>query len=62
MRYPIARWDACIAFAFYRLAVIMQGIGVRLAKGNASQAELTTSGALKLADMMVGFGLAVAGR
>ncbi|KAI9205657.1 kinase-like domain-containing protein [Polychytrium aggregatum] len=34
--YPIPRWDFCIAFAFFRTAVILQGIAARIKIGQSS--------------------------
>lgn len=34
--YPIPNWDFCIAFAFFRLAVIAQGIAARIKRRQAS--------------------------
>ncbi|EGU11552.1 hypothetical protein RTG_02326 [Rhodotorula toruloides ATCC 204091] len=33
------RWEGCVSFAFFRLAVITQGIAARVAQGNASSAK-----------------------
>ncbi|GAA5898413.1 hypothetical protein JCM6882_007769, partial [Rhodosporidiobolus microsporus] len=33
------RWEGCVSFAFFRLAVITQGIAARHARGNASSAR-----------------------
>ncbi|GAA5876901.1 hypothetical protein JCM16303_006327 [Sporobolomyces ruberrimus] len=35
-------WEGCISFAFFRLAVITQGIAARFAQGNASSAKAGT--------------------
>ncbi|GAA5940635.1 phosphotransferase family protein [Sporobolomyces koalae] len=35
-------WQGCISFAFFRLAVITQGIAARFAQGNASSAKAGT--------------------
>ncbi|KAI8050969.1 kinase-like domain-containing protein [Syncephalis plumigaleata] len=37
--YPINNWMFCMAFSFFRLCVITQGIAARVAKGNASSAQ-----------------------
>ncbi|KAJ3106145.1 hypothetical protein HDU97_006962 [Phlyctochytrium planicorne] len=37
--YPIPRFDFCIAFSFFRLAVIAQGVAARVAKKQASSAN-----------------------
>ncbi|KAI9593619.1 kinase-like domain-containing protein [Syncephalis fuscata] len=37
--YPIPNWMFCMAFSFFRLCVITQGIAARVAKGNASSAQ-----------------------
>ncbi|KAJ3291240.1 hypothetical protein HK104_006228 [Borealophlyctis nickersoniae] len=44
--YPIPNWDFCIAFAFFRLAVITQGIAARVKRGQASSANAKTFAAL----------------
>ncbi|KAJ3317299.1 hypothetical protein HDV06_001721 [Boothiomyces sp. JEL0866] len=36
LQYPIKNWDFCVAFAFFRLAVITQGIAARVARNQAS--------------------------
>lgn len=41
-RFAISHWEFCIAFSFFRLAVITQGIAARVAMGNASSAEART--------------------
>ncbi|POY72297.1 hypothetical protein BMF94_4599 [Rhodotorula taiwanensis] len=35
-------WEGCVSFAFFRLAVITQGIAARVAQGNASSAKAAT--------------------
>ncbi|ORY52816.1 kinase-like domain-containing protein [Leucosporidium creatinivorum] len=40
--YPLPRWTACVSFAFFRLAVITQGIAARSAQGQASSAKAKT--------------------
>ncbi|SCV71798.1 BQ2448_4492 [Microbotryum intermedium] len=40
--YPLERWTAAVSFAFFRLAVITQGIAARAAKGQASSAKAKT--------------------
>ena len=35
----LKHWPACIAFSFFRLAVILQGIAFRSCRGVASQAD-----------------------
>ncbi|KAG0046652.1 hypothetical protein BGZ83_008208 [Gryganskiella cystojenkinii] len=37
--FPIKNWLFCIAFSFFRLAVILHGIKARVARGQASSAE-----------------------
>jgi aminoglycoside phosphotransferase (APT) family kinase protein len=37
--YPIDRWMFAVAFSFFRLAVILQGIAARVARKQASSAE-----------------------
>ncbi|KAK9701385.1 hypothetical protein K7432_011736 [Basidiobolus ranarum] len=37
--YPIKNWDFFVAFSFFRLAVITQGIAARSAKNQASSAK-----------------------
>merc|ERR1712113_747666 len=37
--FPIADWNFFIAFSFLRLAVIVQGVAMRAASGQASQKE-----------------------
>lgn len=37
--YPLINWDCAVSFAFFRLAVIAQGIAARSAKGQASSAR-----------------------
>lgn len=34
--YPIRGWDFCIAFAFFRMAVILQGVAARIKRNQAS--------------------------
>ncbi|KAJ3055488.1 hypothetical protein HK097_010347 [Rhizophlyctis rosea] len=43
-RYPIPNWKFCVAFSFFRLAVITQGIAARVKRGQASSAEAETFG------------------
>ncbi|KNC99615.1 uncharacterized protein SPPG_05002 [Spizellomyces punctatus DAOM BR117] len=38
-QYPIPKWDFCVAFAFFRLAVIAQGIAARIKRKQASSAN-----------------------
>ncbi|CAG8646689.1 5258_t:CDS:2, partial [Scutellospora calospora] len=38
-QYPIPNFEFCIAFSFFRLAVILQGIAARIARKQASSAE-----------------------
>lgn len=37
--YPIPNWDFCVAFSYFRLAIISQGIAARLKLGQASSAN-----------------------
>ncbi|KAG2205949.1 hypothetical protein INT47_005267 [Mucor saturninus] len=37
--YPIPRWKFAVAFSFFRLSVILQGIAARVARKQASSAE-----------------------
>jgi len=37
--YPIQNWSFCVAFAFFRVAVITQGIAARVARKQASSAK-----------------------
>jgi aminoglycoside phosphotransferase (APT) family kinase protein len=37
--YPIQNWSFCVAFAFFRVAVITQGIAARVARKQASSAQ-----------------------
>ncbi|KAI5475452.1 hypothetical protein MNV49_001373 [Pseudohyphozyma bogoriensis] len=39
MPYPLKGWNAAVSFAFFRLAVITQGIAARAARGQASSAD-----------------------
>lgn len=51
--FPIADWTFFIAFSIFRLAVIVQGVAMRLAKGQASQegnAGAAAQGACMLCD------------
>lgn len=40
--YPIPNWDVCMAFSFFRLAVISQGVAARAARGQASSQHANT--------------------
>eukprot|EP00039_Didymoeca_costata_P006831 m.93792 g.93792 ORF g.93792 m.93792 type:complete len:83 (-) comp13411_c0_seq1:25-273(-) len=53
--YPLKSWNFCIAFAFFRLAVIIQGVACRLSRNQASQNMFTVEGATALADMLIEF-------
>ncbi|KAI8146910.1 kinase-like domain-containing protein [Fennellomyces sp. T-0311] len=44
--YPIDRWLFAVAFSFFRLAVITQGIAARVARKQASSAEAKTYAAM----------------
>lgn len=37
--YPLVNWDCAVSFAFFRLAIIAQGIAARVAKGQASSSR-----------------------
>ncbi|MBW0549785.1 hypothetical protein O181_089500 [Austropuccinia psidii MF-1] len=37
--FPLINWDAAVSFAFFRVAVILQGIAARTAKSQASSAQ-----------------------
>lgn len=37
--YPIPRWKFAVAFSFFRLSVILQGIAARVARKQASSAQ-----------------------
>ncbi|ORY48556.1 kinase-like protein [Rhizoclosmatium globosum] len=41
--YPIPRWEFCIAFSFFRLLVIIQGVTARAARKQASSANATVA-------------------
>ncbi|POV97029.1 hypothetical protein PSTT_15306 [Puccinia striiformis] len=42
--YPLVNWECAVSFAFFRLAVIAQGIAARIAKGQASSARASEYG------------------
>ncbi|OAV92056.1 hypothetical protein PTTG_04481 [Puccinia triticina 1-1 BBBD Race 1] len=42
--YPLINWECAVSFAFFRLAVIAQGIAARIAKGQASSARASEYG------------------
>ncbi|KAJ3043307.1 hypothetical protein HDV00_005310 [Rhizophlyctis rosea] len=44
--YPIPNWQFCVAFSFFRLAVITQGIAARVKRKQASSAEAEHYGKL----------------
>lgn len=44
--YPIPNWTFCEAWAWFRLAVIAQGIAARFAAGQASSAKASEYGSL----------------
>jgi len=50
--YPIADWGFFIAFACFRLAVVMQGIAMRAAKGQASAAAAGPSSEQAVAQLV----------
>ena len=37
--YPIPGWQFCVAFSFFRLAVILQGVSARLKRSQTSSAS-----------------------
>lgn len=37
--YPIKGWNFCVAFSFFRMAVILQGVAARNQRGQASSAQ-----------------------
>ncbi|KNF05207.1 hypothetical protein PSTG_01832 [Puccinia striiformis f. sp. tritici PST-78] len=43
-QYPLVNWECAVSFAFFRLAVIAQGIAARIAKGQASSARASEYG------------------
>lgn len=53
INYPPPGWLFCVAFSFFRLAVILQGVACRLSRNQASSNAFTTTGAATLADMLV---------
>ncbi|KAF9581650.1 hypothetical protein BGW38_001250 [Lunasporangiospora selenospora] len=55
--YPIQNWMFCIAFSFFRLAVILHGIKARVARGQASSAEAKVYAAL--VDSVAGLALEI---
>ena len=46
LEFPIRNWDFCIAFAFFRLTVITQGIDARVRRGQASSKQAKRYAAL----------------
>jgi aminoglycoside phosphotransferase (APT) family kinase protein len=50
MSYPIQNWSFYVAFAWFRLSVIIHGIAARLAKGEASQALASSDLMMSAAD------------
>jgi len=42
--YPLINWECAVSFGFFRLAVILQGIVARIAKGQASSARASEYG------------------
>lgn len=50
--YPVPSWNFCLSFSFFRMAVILQGVGSRAVKGQASNpmAEVVGEFAGMLAD------------
>lgn len=51
--YPPPGWNFCVAFSFFRLAVILQGVACRLSRNQASSNAFSVTGAASLADMLV---------
>ncbi|KAJ3013316.1 hypothetical protein HKX48_005821 [Thoreauomyces humboldtii] len=45
--FPIPNWDFCVAFAFFRLAVITQGVAARVARKQASSANAVAAAGLR---------------
>lgn len=58
--YPIEGWRFAVAFAFFRLSVIIQGIAARAARGQASNARDGAPEISKRADAIARMGLDVA--
>eukprot|EP00931_Biecheleriopsis_adriatica_P031734 TRINITY_DN18577_c0_g1_i2.p1 TRINITY_DN18577_c0_g1~~TRINITY_DN18577_c0_g1_i2.p1 ORF type:complete len:395 (-),score=70.01 TRINITY_DN18577_c0_g1_i2:282-1418(-) len=54
--YPIASWSFFVAFSCFRLAVIIQGVAMRNAKGVASSASGNVSLQVQAADAMCNMG------
>ncbi|KAI8914904.1 kinase-like domain-containing protein [Powellomyces hirtus] len=44
--YPIPGWNFCVAFAFFRLAVITQGVAARMKRKQASSAKAAAAASL----------------
>lgn len=60
--YPIEGWRFAVAFAFFRLSVIMQGIVARASKGQASSgaaAALSGPAGVKMFNMVADTGLSI---
>ena len=51
--YPIPDWEFCIAFSFFRLAVIVHGVACRLFRNQASSSAFTVESASTLANLVV---------
>merc|ERR1712008_161008 len=51
--YPIANWNFYIAFSLFRLSIIVQGVAMRTAKGQASAASETDGPATEVVGMIV---------
>lgn len=51
--YPIANWNFYVAFSMFRLSIIVQGVAMRTAKGQASATSEAAGPAKDLVTMMV---------
>jgi aminoglycoside phosphotransferase (APT) family kinase protein len=51
--FPLEGFDFCVAFSFYRLAVIVHGVASRLSRGIASNGALSVSSATGIANFLV---------
>lgn len=56
--YPIKNWKFCIVFAFFRLAVIMQGIAARVKRNQASSGFANKIASLFLPTSMMAYSIA----
>ena len=61
IQYPIKNWNFCIAFAFFRLSVITQGIAARLKTGQASSGFAAKTAALFNPVSMLAYSIAKGG-